>query len=100
MTSQPSAFISRSAQEIAGLSKRCAKKMQKKATKTLNIERDMCEIPFFSGSEESRLFAESIMYVSRGFFTSVIKRVFVSLPLAIYIKFLTYSHFTHTTKQF
>ena len=35
------------------------------------------------------------MYVSRVFFTSVIKRVFVSLPLAIYIKFLTYSHFTH-----
>ena len=34
------------------------------------------------------------MYVlSRGFFISVIKRVFVSLPLAIYI-FLTYSHFT------
>ena len=35
------------------------------------------------------------MYVSRVFFTSVIKRVFVSLPLAIYIKFLTDSHFTH-----
>ena len=46
-------------------------------------------------SEESRLFAESVIYVSRGFFTSVIKRVFVSLPLAIYIKFLTDSHFTH-----
>ena len=47
-------------------------------------------------SEESRLFAESVMYVSRVFFTSVIKRVFVSLPLAIYIKFLTDSHFTQT----
>ena len=33
------------------------------------------------------------MYVSRVFFTSVIKRVFVSLPLAIYIKFLAHSHF-------
>ena len=63
--------------------------------KTLNFCVFLCEIPFFLGSEESRLFAESVMYVSRGFFTSVIKRVFVSLPLAIYIKFLTYSHFTH-----
>ena len=39
------------------------------------------------------------MYVSRVFFTSVIKRVFVSLPLAIYIKFLAYSHFTHLSKS-
>ena len=44
--------------------------------------------PVFLGSEESRLFAESVTCVRRVFFTSVIKRVFVSLPLAIYIKFL------------
>ena len=48
-------------------------------------------------SEESRLFAESVIYVSRGFFTSVIKRVFVSLPLAIYIKFLTLILISHKT---
>ena len=29
----------------------------------------------------------------------MLKRVFVSLPLAIYIKFLTDSHFTHTKEK-
>ena len=51
----------------------------------------MCDIYFSIRSEESRVFAESDIYVllSRGFFTSVIERVFfVSLPLAIYIKCL------------
>ena len=48
----------------------------------------MFDIYFSIRSEESRLFAESVIYVlSRGFFTSVIiERVFfVSLPLAIYV---------------
>ena len=46
--------------------------------------------PVFLGSEESRLFAESVTCVSRVFFTSVIKRVFVSLSGDIY----KISHFT------
>ena len=58
---------------------------------------DVCDIYFSIRSEESRVFAESVIYVllSRGFFTSVIERVFfVSLLWRYIYKIYSASSFT------
>ena len=58
------------------------------------------DVSFFIRSEESRLFAESVIYVSIESSLRVFKTCFRVSPSGdVYIKFLAYSHFTQFPKN-